>query len=189
VVRPELGLMRTANLDTLVSGPYIEVRPDPGNSPRQTHFVAASQTPAASIKEAGLRLVLSTPRRGSLKAGVPVTYREVTVGKVTGFELGPNADRVLIGILIEPRYAPLVRSGSRFWNTSGFGFDFGLLKGAQLRTESLETLLEGGIAFATPEGEQMGRLATPGQTFPLFDEANSEWLQWAPKIALERERK
>src|SRR5690606_5107825 len=27
VVRPELGLMRTANLDTLVSGPYLEVAP------------------------------------------------------------------------------------------------------------------------------------------------------------------
>jgi len=189
VVRPELGLMRTANLDTLVSGPYLEVRPDPGSSPRQTRFVAAPQAPTASTKEAGLNLVLSTPRRGSLKAGVPVTYREVTVGKVTGFELGPNADRVLVSILIEPRYAPLVRSGSRFWNSSGFGFDFGLLKGAQLRTESLETLLEGGIAFATPEGEQMGRPATPGQTFPLFGEANDEWLQWAPKIVLEKEQK
>lgn len=115
---------------------------------------------------------------------MPVTYREVAVGKVTDFELGPNADRVLISILIEPRYTSLVRSGSRFWNTSGFGFDFGLLKGAQLRTESVETLMEGGIAFATPEGEQMGKPALPGQTFLLFDEANEEWLRWAPKIAL-----
>ncbi len=189
VVRPELGLMRTANLDTLISGPYLEVRPDPGNSPRQTRFVAVSQAPTVSAREAGLKLVLSAPQRGSLKAGVPVTYRGVTVGKVTGFELGPNADRVLVGILVEPRYAPLVHSGSRFWNSSGFGFDFGLLKGAQLRTESMETLIEGGITFATPEGEQMGRPAIPGQTFPLFDEANAEWLQWAPKIALEKDRK
>ncbi|MFC0712219.1 PqiB family protein [Azorhizophilus paspali] len=190
VVRPELGLIRTANLDTLISGPYIEVRPDPGKSSRQTSFVALSGAPeGAANPEPGLRLVLSSPRRGSLKVGVPVTYREVTVGKVTGFELGPNADRVLIGILIEPRYVPLVRSGSRFWIASGFGFDFSLLKGAQLRTESLETLLEGGIAFATPDGERMGKPALPGQTFPLFSEADSEWLQWAPKIALEKEKK
>ena len=40
-----------------------------------------------------------------------MTYREVTVGKVTGYELGQTADRVLIHILIEPKYAPLVRSG------------------------------------------------------------------------------
>jgi hypothetical protein len=78
-----------------------------------------------------LSLVLSAARRGSLKPGVPVTYREITVGKVTGYELGQTADRVLVHILIEPKYAPLVRSGSRFWNTSGVGFDIGLFNGRQ----------------------------------------------------------
>jgi paraquat-inducible protein B len=185
VVRPELGLARTANLDTLVSGQYLEVQPAAAGVPQQLEFVALSQAPGVAIREQGLRLVLSAPRRGSIKAGVPVTYREIPVGRVTGFELGPNADRVLIDILIEPRYAPLVRTGSRFWNTSGFGFDFGLIKGATLRTESLETLIEGGIAFATPDGEQMGSQAIAGQTFPMFAEAKDEWLQWAPKIPLQ----
>jgi paraquat-inducible protein B len=115
---------------------------------------------------------------------VPVTYREVAVGKVTGFELGQTADRVLIHVLIEPRYAALVRGGSRFWTSSGFGFDFGLFKGASVRTESLETLIEGGIAFATPEGEKMGSQARPQQTFALFDKPEEEWLIWAPKISL-----
>lgn len=187
VVRPELGLVRTANLDTLVSGPYVEVLPAGSNMPQQLSFTALPQAPGSSAREEGLRLVLSAPRRGSIKVGVPVTFREVPVGRVTGFELGPNADRVLIDILIEPRYSALVRSGSRFWNTSGFGFDFGLIKGATLRTESLETLIEGGIAFATPEGEQMGSQALPGQTFPMFAEAREEWLLWAPKIAIENQ--
>lgn len=185
VVRPELGLARTANLETLISGQYLEVQPADVGVPQQLEFVALSQAPGVAIRERGLRLVLSAPRRGSIKAGVPVTYREIPVGRVTGFELGPNADRVLIDILIEPRYAPLVRTDSRFWNTSGFGFDFGLIKGATLRTESLETLIEGGIAFATPDGEQMGSQAIAGQTFPMFAEAKDEWLQWAPKIPLE----
>lgn len=131
-----------------------------------------------------MSLTLSAARRGSLKEGVPVTYREVTVGKVTGYELGQTADRVLIHILIEPKYAPLVRSGSRFWNTSGFGLDFGLFKGATVRTESLETLVAGGIAFATPDGERMGNPARPQQTFALFDKFEDEWLTWAPKIPL-----
>ena len=106
------------------------------------------------------------------------------MGKVTGYELGQTADRVLIHILIEPKYAPLVRSGSRFWNTSGFGLDFGLFKGATVRTESLETLVAGGIAFATPDGERMGNAALAKQTFPLFDKFEDEWLTWAPKIPL-----
>ena len=184
VVRPELGLVRTANLQTLVSGQYLEVQPANKGAPKQTEFVALPQAPTVGQREQGLELVLSAPRRGSIKPGVPVTYREVAVGKVIGSELGLTADRVLIRVLIEPRYAVLVRGGSRFWNASGFGFDFGLFKGASVRTESLESLLEGGIAFATPEGEQMGAAALPGHTFALFSEPKEEWLLWAPKIAL-----
>lgn len=184
VVKPQLGIVKTANLETLVTGQYLEVQPATKNAGPQKNFTALPQPPDFSEREAGLSLVLSAPRRGSIKPGVPVTYREVTVGKVTGFELGDTADRVLIKILIEPRYATLVRGGSRFWNSSGFGVDLGLFKGATVRTESLETLIEGGIAFATPDGERMGSPARPQQTFALFDEAEEEWLQWAPKIQL-----
>lgn len=184
VVRPELGIVKTENLGTLVTGQYLEVQPAAKNQGPQRDFVALSQAPEVKGPQHGLALVLSAPRRGSIKAGVPVTYREIAVGKVTGFELGQTADRVLIHILIEPRYAALVRGGSRFWASSGFGFEFGLFKGATVRTESLETLIQGGIAFATPDGEQMGKPALPQQTFALFDKAEDEWLQWAPKIEL-----
>ncbi|TDF78618.1 PqiB family protein [Pseudomonas sp. H9] len=184
VVKPALGIVKTANLETLVTGQYLEVQPAPKNLGPQRVFTALPQAPDFSAREPGLALVLSAPRRGSIKPGVPVTYREIPVGKVTGFELGQTADRVLIHILIEPRYAALVRGGSRFWNSSGFGFDFGLFKGATVRTESLETLIEGGIAFATPDGEKMGNPARPQQTFALFDKAEEEWLQWAPKIQI-----
>lgn len=184
VVGPELGLMRTANLETLITGQYLQVEPAPVGAPSAEQFKVLASAPELATEEAGLPLVLSAPRRGSIKAGVPITYREITVGKVTGYELGRNADQVLIHILIEPRYAPLVRSGSRFWNTSGFGFDFGLIKGITLRTESVETIMEGGIAFATPAGDEMGRPALPGQTFPMYAEYRDEWLNWAPKIAL-----
>jgi paraquat-inducible protein B len=184
VVKPELGLIKTSNLETLVTGQYIEVQPAAKNLGPQKNFVALANPPEDSKQEAGLSLVLSAARRGSLKTGVPVTYREITVGKVTGYELGQTADRVLVHILIEPKYAPLVRSGTRFWNSSGFGFDYGLFKGATMRTESLETLIQGGIAFATPDGERMGSPARAEQTFPLFDKFEDEWLTWAPKISI-----
>ncbi|MFJ2546562.1 MlaD family protein [Pseudomonas sp. NPDC087612] len=184
VVKPALGIVKTANLETLVTGQYLEVQPAVRSTGPQLNFNALPQAPDFSEREAGLSLVLSAARRGSIKPGVPVTYREIPVGKVTGFELGQTADRVLIHILIEPKYAALVRGGSRFWNSSGFGFDIGLFKGATVRTESLETLIEGGIAFATPDGERMGNPVRPQQTFALFDKAEDEWLQWAPKIQI-----
>jgi len=184
VVKPALGIVKTENLATLVTGQYLEVQPAAKNQGPQRDFTALPEAPEVIGPQEGLALVLSAPRRGSIKPGVPVTYREIPVGKVTGFELGQTADRVLIHILIEPRYAALVRGGSRFWNTSGFGFEFGLIKGATIRTESLETLIQGGIAFATPDGEQMGKPALPQQTFALFDKAEEDWLQWAPKIPI-----
>ncbi len=184
VVRPELGLMRTANLDTLVSGPYLEVAPGKSGAAAQARFVGQELEPRKAGE--GLALVLSAARLGSIKPGNAVTYREVKVGEVTSYELGQTADRVLIRVLIEPRYAALVHTGSRFWETSGFGVDFSLFKGASLRTDSLESLIEGGVAFATPDGERMGQRALPGQTFALFKEPQEEWFDWAPKIELGR---
>jgi paraquat-inducible protein B len=183
VVRPELGLARTANLDTLVSGPYLEVELASRPGSPQRRFDLLAQAPEAASGGEGLALVLSAARRGSVEAGDPVSYRQMPVGKVSRLELGPNADRVLIHILIEPRFASLVRGGSRFWNASGVDVDFGLLKGVQVRTESAEAIIAGGIAFATPDEQRPVR---PGQTFVLFDEPQEEWLGWAPRIPLQQ---
>ncbi|MDT4822368.1 hypothetical protein FQZ97_555660 [compost metagenome] len=184
VVRPELGLLRTANLETLVSGQYLEVLPASKPGAAQTRFTALAEAPDSLARQEGLRITLSAPRRGSIKPGVIISYREVPVGKVLSFELGKTADRVFIHALIEPRYAPLVHSGSRFWHTSGVGVDASLFKGVKVRTESLESLMEGGISFATPNEGQMGNRALDGQTFALHDDAEEEWLTWAPKIPL-----
>lgn len=187
VVRPEVSLVRAANLDTLVTGLYLDVQPAASPSaPQQTRFIAQMNAPAELPSAKGLKLVLSTAARGSIKAGVAISYRDVPVGKVIDYQLSPNADRVLLQVLIEPRYAPLVRSTSKFWNTSGVTVDAGLFKGVKLRTDSLESMLEGGISFATPDNPQMGGPALAGQTFVLNNEVKDEWLQWAPKIALSK---
>lgn len=185
VVKPELGLLKTANLGTLITGTYLEVSPGTTNARAQTTFQVQTEPPttAQAQKENGLRLVLITSRRGSLNISVPVTYREIAVGKVTNFKLSPQADKVFVDILIEPKYAPLVRANSQFWNTSGIGIEAGIFKGVKVRTESLETIMAGGIAFATPD-TNMGAPAAPGKFFVLHDEVKEQWLKWAPKIPL-----
>ena len=184
IVRPELGLLKTANLDTLITGPYLEVYPGRLDAARQTRFIGIEQQ-NQPLEAQGLVLTLSSPRLGSIRPTQHVTYRDVVVGKVLSYELGPQADRVLIKILIEPRFASLVHSGSRFWENSGITADFSLLEGAKVRTESLQALVEGGIAFATPEGDAMGRQALAGQTFLLAKTPKDEWLTWMPKIPIE----
>jgi paraquat-inducible protein B len=141
-----VGLIKTQNLETLVTGQYIEVQPAAKILARRR---TSSRWPAAE-RQAGGRLEPGVERRAAWLAetGRAVTYREITVGKVTGYELGQTADRVLIHILIEPKYAPLVRSGSRFWNTSGVGFDIGCSMARQCAPSRWRPD-SGGIAFAT----------------------------------------
>ena len=58
VVKPELGLIKTSNLETLVTGQYIEVQPAAKNLGPQKNFVALANPPEAAKQEAGLSLVL-----------------------------------------------------------------------------------------------------------------------------------
>lgn len=184
VVKPELGLLKTANLGTLITGTYLEVLPGTTNAPKQSTFNVRQSPPVAAEQkgEAGLHIVLTAPRKGSLNIGVPVTYREITVGKVTNFKLSPQADMVFIDLLIEPKYAPLVRDNSQFWLSSGIGIEAGIFKGVKVRAESLETIMAGGISFATPEN--IGKQATKGKFFILHSEAKEYWLKWSPRIPL-----
>ena len=130
--------------------------------------------------------MLTAPNRGSIKEGVKVFYRDIPVGDVFGYELSADARQTLIHINIEPRYADLVRDNSKFWNSSGVAVKFGLFTGTTIRSKSVESLLEGGIAFATPDAP-LAAAAASGRQFALHSDVKAEWLEWAPSIPLAAE--
>lgn len=185
LVKPQLGLIGTRNLETLVTGSYISVRL--GSGAEQSEFVALDKPPPMAKPATGLNLVLTSPNRGSIKEGVKVFYRDIPVGEVVGFELSDDATRTLIHVNIEPRYAGLVTANSKFWNSSGIAVKFGLFSGATIRSKSIESLLEGGIAFATPEPANDSNKLNREAEFQLHQSAESQWLTWAPKITLPEE--
>jgi paraquat-inducible protein B len=92
---------------------------------------------------------------------------------------------VLIRIRVDAPYANLIRKNTRFWNAGGFSFKVGLL-GAELKNTSLESMLSGGVAFATPSGENgtVAPLAAEGTVFQVAADPDKEWAKWAPKIPL-----
>ncbi|MDF1582466.1 MAG: MlaD family protein [Methyloprofundus sp.] len=180
LVSAQLGLFKNKNLDTLIKGSYLDI--EPGHGAKQTEFVAKLNP--AEIKQ-GLHLVLQTPRLGSIKVGNSVAYRQMNVGEVRGFRLSSNATQVLIDIYIAPQYAPLIKNNTKFWNASGVSIDFGWIGGAEVRTESVESIVTGGIAFATPEAEDiMATHVQARQVFDLHKDYQPEWLAWRPEIAL-----
>ena len=184
VVEPRFGLAGTSDLDTLISGQYISVLAGDGEA--QTEFRGLESSPHNLISNVadGLQLSLRAERLGSVKEGVGVYYRQIRVGEVTGYELSGTADGVLIHLSILPAYKMLVRANTRFWNASGLGIDFSLFDGLSIETNSFESIIEGGIAFATPNNNNMGALVENGQKFDLHDKVKKDWLRWKPKIAL-----
>ncbi len=184
VVQPEIGLVRTANVETLVSGRYIALKP--GNGAEQDAFTGIESAPLEKDHVDGLTLTLVSSRLGSIKRGDPLYYRQIPVGKVIENSLAPKSDAVFIKINIEQRYAPLVRDNSQFWPVSGVRIGGSLFGEVKVETESVEALLSGGLAFATPDSEQLGNRVTNNHTFKLNQRMDAAWEKWEPEIALDQ---
>ena len=186
VVRPEVSLERIAGLETLVGPQYIALQPGDPSGNRVGSFMALEAPPRiAPADEDALRLTLRSDRLGNLSAGSPVLYREIKVGEVRHAVLSDDATGVLVTIDIEPRYAPLVHTETKFWRAGGVGVDFGLFRGLSVEADSLDALLQASISFATPEREsRRGARAESGASFELEDGADEDWLEWAPVVEL-----
>ena len=184
IVEPEVGLAKVSHLGTLITGKYIEVRPAKEKGKFKWKFVGLQTPPMEKPTKTGLNIKLTADQLGSIKEGDKVYYREIVVGHVASYELAKTADQVLIHVNIQHRFAPLVRKNTVFWNASGIGVNWRLFKGLHLHTESLASILAGGVAFATPDNDKMGKRAKENAVFPLHAEAKDEWLKWKPTIKL-----
>jgi paraquat-inducible protein B len=180
IVRPEIGFSGVRGLDTLVSGVHLNVLPGKG-SPAD-HFTGLDKTPAPDVVDQGRTFILQSDKLGSLTTGAPVFYREFKVGEVEASQLSDDSTTVLIRIHIEAPYVDLVRTNSKFWNAGGFSFNLSLFGGAQLKNTSLESLITGGVAFATPDVGPLAPAAPNGTQFALASEPDKDWLKWSPKI-------
>ncbi|MGF1877139.1 MlaD family protein [Photobacterium frigidiphilum] len=173
-VTPKLSLSGAKNLDSLLNS-YIAVQPGDG---------AYSQTfnlGTAELISSGLTLILESEDRGSVSEGTPLLYRDIQVGQVIEVALGDLSDRVLIKIQIEKEYSHLIRTDTVFWNASGVDFTIGLT-GAKVQTGTVDSLLRGGISFATPEEQPLSPLAKQEEHFLLHKEADDKWKTWRTAI-------
>ena len=93
LVKPKLGLAQTKNLETLITGAYLSLKPGKGK-PKGT-FKLLAQAPETVQGRTGLQITLEAERVGSIKPDDPVYYRQIKVGKVTYCRLSENATSVL----------------------------------------------------------------------------------------------
>lgn len=183
VEQAEVSLSGVKNVGNILFGSFLNMLQ--GNGPPTHTFTALPQPPQTEIAEReGLGVVLEARHLGSLSIGSPVYYRQVQVGKVTGYELSPTFQKVLIFVSIAKKYSGIIWQNTRFWNVSGTKIEGGIFSGVTVSTESFEAILRGGIALATPDNHKTGSALVSGYHFTLHDKPEKEWLDWNPDIVL-----
>ncbi len=185
VARAELGLAKIKNAGNLITGNFLRLEPVRGSF--SDYFIGYEEKPLKKQSATGFSIHLTASRLGSIKVGDGVYYRQIKVGEVVGYELADTSDQILIHLTIRERFRPLLRENSRFWNASGISMDINLFGRSEIRTESVESILSGGIAFATPDNAAMGKELSEGSYYILHDEPQPQWLKWNPIIPLSRE--
>jgi len=171
VVRPRIGAGGVSGIDTLLSGDYIGA--DVGQSDgRSKNFKGLENPPPITYGEPGKRFMLHAPDLGSLDIGSPVYYRKIPVGQVVTYALNPEGKGVDIEVFIHAPNDAFVTENTRFWNASGIDINVGA-NGFAVKTESLSTMLVGGIAFRAPDYSPNDVAAADDKDFELFADQQS----------------
>lgn len=167
VVRPRIGSTGVSGLSTLLSGAYIEISPGKGPDKEELHYQGLDDIPLTPQSAPGKQLQLVSERAGSVTVGSPVTYNGYRVGQVDEAKLSAKDGKTRYRIFIDAPYDDLVNANTRFWNASGVRLDANS-GGIAVQTESLESLISGGIAFGLPEGMRSGADVDAGIEFKLY---------------------
>jgi len=164
VVRPRLDTSGISGLNTLLSGAYIGA--DAGVSQETAgEFTGLETPPTVTRDDSGKQFLLRANDVGSLDVGSPVYFRRIKVGQVAAYELDGDGRGVTLRVFINAPYDKFVGMNTRFWQASGIDAQLSA-SGFTLRTQSLATILLGGIAFQAPD-DAMGPVAKENASFTL----------------------
>lgn len=153
-----------SGLGTLLSGAYIGA--DAGSSKEvSSSFVGLETPPIVTQDDSGRQFVLRAHDLGSLDIGSPVYFRRIRVGQVAAYSLDEDGSGVSLTVFVDAPYQRFVGANTRFWHASGFDVQLNAA-GFRLQTQSLATVVFGGIAFQSPEGNP-GPAAPENSSFAL----------------------
>ena len=166
VVHPRVTLSGISGLSTLLSGNYIGF--ERGKSKKTQHrFTGLETAPVVAIDQPGREFQLTADDLGSLGIGSPIYFRRLNVGQLIAYDLPADGKDVTIRIFVTAPYDRFVTAGTRFWNASGLDVSLGT-GGVDVRTESLVSLLIGGVAFETPAFAATSEPAAADTAFALY---------------------
>jgi paraquat-inducible protein B len=166
VVRPRISGGSVSGLGTLLSGVYVGFDVGQGVNERRD-YVGLEVPPVLTSGTSGREFVLRADDLGSIGYGTPIYFRRLQVGSVTAFELDRSGGGVTVRIVVNAPYDQFVKTGSRFWHASGIDFTLSA-DGIAIDTESVASMLTGGLAFTTPAFARASATAPQGSVFKLY---------------------
>jgi paraquat-inducible protein B len=167
VVKPRMSGLNITGLGTLLSGHYIGMQLGESKE-SERHFVAL-ETPPLTGDVPGRIFMLKTTELGSLGEGTPIYYRQLQAGQVVSYELDKDGGFLNVKIFVKSPYDQYVSPDTRFWQASGIDVSLSAA-GLHVQTESVMSILAGGIAFETPTTDAPVPPAEANTTFTLFDD-------------------
>ncbi len=166
VVRPRLGLGGVSGLGTLISGAYVAA--DAGTAPdTRTDFIGLETPPAVLRGKQGRAFAVHSDDLASLDIGSPVYYRRMQAGRISGYRLDDDGKGVTIQLFVDAPYDRFVTRSAHFWNASGIDLSVSA-SGLKLKTESLATVLAGGVAFQAFDDSAPPQPADEGTRFEMY---------------------
>ena len=166
VVRPRIGLGGVSGIDTLLSGAFIGADVGDSSEPEDA-FKGLETPPAVNHGAPGRSYTLHSDDLGSLDLGSPVYFRHIQVGRVVSYQLDADGKGVSLGIFVDGPNDRFVTTSTRFWNASGLDLSIGA-GGLKLNTQSLATVLAGGVAFQDPPGPHDSTPAAEHTSYRLY---------------------
>ena len=168
VERPRISGGTVSGLGTLFSGAFIGM--DIGKSKKERRdFVGLNQPPVVKSDAPGRFFVLESEDLDSLDYGTPLFFRRIQVGEVVAYELDKDGRKISVKVFVNAPYDQYVNAETRFWQASGIDVSLSA-KGFSVQTESIVSILIGGIAFETPANAPVLPPAEENTTFKLFSD-------------------
>ena len=175
VVQPRVTLSGVSGLGTLLSGNYIGF--ELGKSKKaQRKFTGLEVPPIITGSQPGRQFMLKAENLGSLGIGSPIYYRQLQAGQVIAYDLTADGKSVQMKVFINAPYDKYVNRDTRFWNASGVDVSVGA-GGVEVRTQSLVSVVAGGVAFDTPPFAIKSETAATDSVFTLHSDKTTAMKQ------------
>jgi len=163
---PRVTATEVKGLQTILSGVFIGI--DPAESGQEKRkFIGLDKPPFLANEDGGRFFNLHADSRGSVNEGSPVVYRGIDVGQVVSYEMSGDGSGVDIRIYIKAPYYGHINLNTRFWEISGINLKLSA-EGFEVNTESIVSILIGGISFGLPDYLDQAEIAQENKKFNLY---------------------